>query len=75
MEGEREDAARDVGISLTGSVTKETRVRSDVVQSLAKPIRKEMSHDAYVILHISKPLMKVTERKVKKGAARERGRM
>ena len=44
------------------------------MMSLARLIREQTSHDAYVILNIPKPLMKVNEKKVGKGMRGDRGR-
>jgi len=50
------------GLSITNCVTKETRVRVDVMQALVKLIKANSNMDAFVIQHISKPLMKVIEK-------------
>jgi len=49
------------GLSITNCITKETRVRIDIMQALAKVIKANSRMDAYVIQHISRPLMRVTE--------------
>jgi len=58
----RERRLSFAGLTITNCITKETRVRIDVMQAIVKVIKANSNMDAYVIQHISKPLMKVTEK-------------
>jgi len=50
------------GLSITNCVTKETRVRIDIMQAIVKVIKANSPLDAYVIQHIPRPLVKVINR-------------
>jgi len=50
------------GITVTNCVTKETRVRIDIMQAIVKVIKANSPLDAYVIQHIPRPLVKVINR-------------
>jgi len=50
------------GLSITNCITKETRVRIDIMQAIVKVIKANSRMDAYVVQHISRPLMRVSEK-------------
>jgi len=62
------------GITVVGHITKETKIRQDILLALAGLIKEQTEHDAYVVMNIPKPLLKVNEKKVKRGEKGDKGR-
>jgi len=61
------------GMGVTGSVTKETRVRIEVLTAIAKCIKANSNKDAFVIQHLPRPLLKVIDRSGSAESARAFG--
>jgi len=49
------------GVGITGSVTKETRIRVEILKALAKVIKNNSRRQAFVLQHLTRPLLKVIE--------------
>jgi len=50
------------GIGITGSITKETRIRIVILKALARIIKNNSTSDAFVLQHLTRPLLKVVSK-------------